>query len=171
MLCVDSCRSAPRRTSVDDDVDGAFFDAVDSLPSMWRQAQLSILNIIVAVAIAEPKPAAQARSYDVRACVVMCVSHVAKDIDAGTERDPQRCKEYIDDIMDYVFSAQVCLSQYVRLPSQTQHSLRPQLGYMRRQQDITEGMRTILVDWLVEVSCEYRLQPQTFKMAVNYVDR
>ena len=37
--------------------------------------------------------------------------------------------------------------------------------------DINETMRTILVDWLVEVSIEFRLQTKTFQMAVNYVDR
>lgn len=32
-------------------------------------------------------------------------------------------------------------------------------------------MRAILVDWLVEVSEEYRLSTDTLYLAVNYVDR
>ncbi|ETN24206.1 hypothetical protein PPTG_00632 [Phytophthora nicotianae INRA-310] len=39
------------------------------------------------------------------------------------------------------------------------------------QLDINEKMRTILVDWLVEVGEEYELDSQTFHKAVNLVDR
>lgn len=42
---------------------------------------------------------------------------------------------------------------------------------MSKQLDITFAMRSILVDWLVEVSEEYRLQTETVYLAVNYVDR
>ena len=33
------------------------------------------------------------------------------------------------------------------------------------------NMRQILVDWLVEVSEEYKLQTETLHLAVNYIDR
>uniref|UniRef100_A0AAV1VP41 Cyclin N-terminal domain-containing protein n=1 Tax=Peronospora matthiolae TaxID=2874970 RepID=A0AAV1VP41_9STRA len=39
------------------------------------------------------------------------------------------------------------------------------------QMDINEKMRTILIDWLVEVGEEYKLDSQTFHRAVNLVDR
>jgi cyclin A len=39
------------------------------------------------------------------------------------------------------------------------------------QRDITHNMRSILVDWLVEVGEEYKLTSQTLFLAVNYVDR
>ncbi|CEG50050.1 cyclin-like protein [Plasmopara halstedii] len=39
------------------------------------------------------------------------------------------------------------------------------------QMDINEKMRTILIDWLVEVCEEYELDSQTFHKAVNLVDR
>lgn len=42
---------------------------------------------------------------------------------------------------------------------------------MRKQPDITYNMRTILVDWLVEVAEEYKLQSETLCLAVNYMDR
>ena len=32
-------------------------------------------------------------------------------------------------------------------------------------------MRSILIDWLVEVAEEYRLVPETLYLAVNYIDR
>lgn len=48
---------------------------------------------------------------------------------------------------------------------------RPKRQYMKKQPDITYNMRTILVDWLVEVAEEYRLQTETLYLAVNYIDR
>lgn len=43
--------------------------------------------------------------------------------------------------------------------------------YMRKQPDITHVMRSILVDWLVEVCDEYQQQSETLHLAVSYVDR
>lgn len=48
---------------------------------------------------------------------------------------------------------------------------RPKAGYMKKQPDITNSMRAILVDWLVEVGEEYKLQNETLYLAVNYIDR
>merc|ERR1711915_1103197 len=47
----------------------------------------------------------------------------------------------------------------------------PKWNYMAKQTDITHSMRSILVDWLVEVSEEYKLQTETLHLAVNYIDR
>ncbi|OCT97103.1 hypothetical protein XELAEV_18009326mg [Xenopus laevis] len=48
---------------------------------------------------------------------------------------------------------------------------KPKAGYMQKQPDITGNMRAILVDWLVEVGEEYKLQNETLYLAVNYIDR
>lgn len=48
---------------------------------------------------------------------------------------------------------------------------RPKAGYMKKQPDITNSMRAILVDWLVEVGEEYKLQNESLYLAVNYIDR
>jgi len=47
----------------------------------------------------------------------------------------------------------------------------PKWNYMGKQPDITFSMRTILVDWLIEVAEEYKLQPETLYLAVSYIDR
>ncbi|KAL4230577.1 Cyclin-A2 [Mactra antiquata] len=65
--------------------------------------------------------------------------------------------EYEEDIYNYLREAEM------------RNRAKP--GYMRRQQDITTSMRSILVDWLVEVSEEYRLHRETLFLAVNYIDR
>ncbi|VEN40363.1 unnamed protein product [Callosobruchus maculatus] len=48
---------------------------------------------------------------------------------------------------------------------------RPKSGYMKKQPDVTSDMRTILVDWLVEVAEEYRLSTESLYLAVNFIDR
>ncbi|XP_072747433.1 cyclin-A1 isoform X1 [Anoplolepis gracilipes] len=57
---------------------------------------------------------------------------------------------------------------YLRI-SETLH--RPKPGYMKKQPDITYSMRSILIDWLVEVAEEYRLQDETLYLAISYIDR
>jgi cyclin A len=58
--------------------------------------------------------------------------------------------------------------QYLR-EAEARH--RPKAGYMKKQHDITYSMRSILVDWLVEVAEEYQLQTETLYLAVSYIDR
>ncbi|KAK2101598.1 Cyclin-A2 [Saguinus oedipus] len=48
---------------------------------------------------------------------------------------------------------------------------KPKVGHMKKQPDIINGMRAILVDWLVEVGEGYKLQNETLHLAVNYIDR
>jgi len=48
---------------------------------------------------------------------------------------------------------------------------RPKPSYMRRQPDITNVMRCVLVDWLVEVAEEYKLHRETLCLCINYIDR
>lgn len=43
--------------------------------------------------------------------------------------------------------------------------------YMNKQPDITHGMRAILIDWLVEVAEEFKLEPETLYLAVSITDR
>jgi cyclin B len=43
--------------------------------------------------------------------------------------------------------------------------------YMPQQTDINQEMRSILVDWIVEVHNKFRLQPLTLWLAINILDR
>lgn len=67
------------------------------------------------------------------------------------------CLEYKDEILDYMRKMEL--------------ENRPKANYMKKQQDINSSMRSILVDWLVEVSEEYKLNTETLYLAVNYTDR
>ncbi|XP_062209164.1 cyclin-A3-1-like isoform X2 [Phragmites australis] len=44
-------------------------------------------------------------------------------------------------------------------------------NFWKIQKDISPNMRAILVDWLVEVAGEFKLQAETLYLAVSYVDR
>ena len=53
-----------------------------------------------------------------------------------------------------------------------EHAYIPDPFYFEKQQaDVTPIMRTILVDWMVEVCMEFTLKRETFYFALNYVDR
>ncbi|XP_065868768.1 cyclin-A2-4 [Euphorbia lathyris] len=79
------------------------------------------------------------------------------DIDCE-DKDPQLCSLYAVDIYN-----SLRVAEFVRRPDST---------YMEKtQQDITQGMRGILVDWLVEVSEEYKLVPDTLYLTVYFIDR
>lgn len=79
------------------------------------------------------------------------------NIDSNLE-DPQVCSLYAPDIYNNI--------------RVTELDQRPSTTYMEKlQQDITPNMRGILIDWLVEVSEEYKLVPDTLYLTVNLIDR
>lgn len=49
--------------------------------------------------------------------------------------------------------------------------MRPDPGYMDRQRELQWSMRTILVDWLVQVHHRFNLLPETLFLTINYIDR
>nr|XP_026491302.1 cyclin-A2-like [Vanessa tameamea] len=65
--------------------------------------------------------------------------------------------EYRQDIYDYMKEIEV--------------KNRANPRYMRKQPDITQVMRSILIDWIVEVCDEYGQQSETLHLAVSYIDR
>ncbi|CAH8354738.1 unnamed protein product [Eruca vesicaria subsp. sativa] len=80
-----------------------------------------------------------------------------EDIDSNLV-DPQLCGVFASDIYEHLRLSEL--------------KKRPAFDYMERvQSNINPTMRTILIDWLVEVAEEYRLLPETLYMAVNCIDR
>lgn len=43
--------------------------------------------------------------------------------------------------------------------------------YMHTQPEINEKMRSILIDWLVEVHVKFDLSPETLYLTINLIDR
>ncbi|KAJ3253361.1 G2/mitotic-specific cyclin [Boothiomyces macroporosus] len=79
------------------------------------------------------------------------------DLDLEDMHDPVMVSEYVDDIFDYLRELEKqCL---------------PNADYMDMQKELQWKMRTILIDWLIEVHVKFRLLPETLYLAVNIIDR
>ncbi|KAH8361345.1 hypothetical protein KR200_007360 [Drosophila serrata] len=48
---------------------------------------------------------------------------------------------------------------------------RPQPLYMVRQKDICHKMRSVLIDWLVEVTVDYEMNSETLYLCISFIDR
>jgi len=69
--------------------------------------------------------------------------------------DAQSVQEYAPDILDTLF----CQEKAGRA------------DYMDTQTDISAKMRSILIDWLIEVHMKYRLSQESLHLTVNLIDR
>ncbi|CAK68455.1 unnamed protein product (macronuclear) [Paramecium tetraurelia] len=71
---------------------------------------------------------------------------------------PEFVNPYVVDIFEYL-----CVNQH-KFMCQTPF-------YMNLQLDITNQMRSILIDWLVDVHLKFKLQPETLYLTINLIDR
>ncbi|XP_010543801.1 PREDICTED: cyclin-B1-3 isoform X1 [Tarenaya hassleriana] len=78
------------------------------------------------------------------------------DIDASDKDNDLAAVEYVEDM--YKFYKEV------------ENESRPQM-YIHTQAEINEKMRSILVDWLVEVHFKFELSPETLYLTINITDR
>jgi cyclin B len=81
----------------------------------------------------------------------------------------------VDDIDERDSDDPLCATEYVVemyrhfREKEMKTSVRP--IYMENQSHINERMRSILVDWLVEVHLKFKLVPETLYLTVNIIDR
>ncbi|KAL8151823.1 hypothetical protein V2J09_021631 [Rumex salicifolius] len=79
------------------------------------------------------------------------------DIDGCDAKNPLAVVDYVSDLYAY----------YTRMEAA---SCAPQ-DYMSQQCDINEKMRSILIDWLIEVHYKFDLRDETLFLTVNLIDR
>ncbi|KAI9099718.1 cyclin-like protein [Phlyctochytrium arcticum] len=79
------------------------------------------------------------------------------DLDAEDIHDPMMVAEYVEDVFEYLKKLEV---ETMAKPN-----------YMDEQKDLQWKMRSILVDWLIEVHEKFRLLPETLYLAINIIDR
>ena len=79
------------------------------------------------------------------------------EVDVNDMKDPLAAADFVK----YIFKSYRNTEQKVRISS----------SYMSRQQDINEKMRSILIDWLVDVHLKFKLVPETLYLTVNLIDR
>jgi len=80
-----------------------------------------------------------------------------EDIDAEDRENPLLCSEYINDIYDYM---KIMEKEYA-----------VDADYIKKKTDITERMRGILVDWLIQVHLKFKLLQETLYLTVAILDR
>lgn len=81
----------------------------------------------------------------------------ADNIDQRDAEDPLCVTDYVQDMYQHFRS------------KEPMTSVRP--VYMESQPHINERMRSILVDWLVEVHLKFKLVPETLYLTINLIDR
>lgn len=81
-----------------------------------------------------------------------------KDIErVDNYNDPLFVHDYVSDIIAY--------------HRRVERVFAPSATYMTRQRDINGKMRSILVDWLVEVQLKFKLMPESLYLTVSCIDR
>eukprot|EP00271_Cylindrocystis_brebissonii_P023366 TRINITY_DN9665_c1_g2_i1.p1 TRINITY_DN9665_c1_g2~~TRINITY_DN9665_c1_g2_i1.p1 ORF type:complete len:518 (-),score=130.10 TRINITY_DN9665_c1_g2_i1:308-1861(-) len=83
---------------------------------------------------------------------------VEDDIDADDKGDIMAVTEYVKDI-------------YAWYRKSEHQSIVPADYMAQTQKDINDHMRTILVDWLIEVHLKFTLLPETLFLTTNLIDR
>lgn len=80
-----------------------------------------------------------------------------QDLDEEDFDDPLMVSEYVNDIFPYLH--------------ELEHKTKPDANYLFKQTQLKPKMRSILVDWLVEMHQRFRLLPETLFLAINIMDR
>ncbi|ODV64717.1 A/B/D/E cyclin [Hyphopichia burtonii NRRL Y-1933] len=80
-----------------------------------------------------------------------------QDLDEEDFDDPLMVSEYVNDIFPYL--------------NELEYKTLPDADYLYKQTQLKPRMRSILVDWLVEMHQRFRLLPETLFLAINIMDR
>lgn len=86
-----------------------------------------------------------------------CFEKNIADIDAEDHDNPQLCAEYVNEIYRYMRK----LERTYSVPR----------NYMDKQDDVNPKMRSILVDWLIQVHLRFHLLQETLFMTISILDR
>lgn len=118
---------------------------------------------VVAQASARSKPA-NARGFG------LCISNILPENDKNSKpkinsNAPEDIPIVLDSSFNEYFNEILTYSRELELRRQVK------CGYMGTQEEITERMRGILVDWLVEVHFKFRLASESLYLAVHLLDR
>lgn len=85
------------------------------------------------------------------------VEYVWEDLDEEDLEDPLMVSEYVVEIFQYLNKLEL--------------DTLPDKNYFTWQKNLKPRMRSILVDWIVEVHMRFRLLPETLFLAINLMDR
>lgn len=83
---------------------------------------------------------------------------VSPHADRRNRGQPTYCADMIAEISEMYFRKE-------------RHHPRTNTYLTTRQTEVTEKMRAIVVDWLIDVAIKFRLRPETFYLAIDVMDR
>ena len=89
-----------------------------------------------------------------------CKLHLEKSVEECDKTDAENVQyvaEFTKDIMKY----------FIR----TEMNNQPKINYMDVQPQITERMRSILIDWIIEVHFQFKLKTESLFLTINMIDR
>ncbi|KAM9765105.1 G2/mitotic-specific cyclin-B2-like [Menidia menidia] len=162
-----SSAAGPRRAALGEITNSNAANAKRAGPSKSKPAcaqkvkPVQVVVPTVQVGSAEPPPAVPEAPPAVPEEGALCrgfsqVLLAAPDVDEQDADQPQLCSQYVKEIYQYLHvleEQQAVRADYMR-------------GY-----EITERMRELLVDWLVQVHSRFQLLPETLYMTVALLDR
>lgn len=125
--------------------------AVPARMPQKRQATESSTNLVEKLHISGP------HSNHVSYKKSRIIDYEWQDLDEEDIDDPLMVSEYVNDIFPYL--------------SELEHKTLPDSQYLFKQKHLKPKMRSILVDWLVEMHTRFRLLPETLFLAINIMDR
>lgn len=88
---------------------------------------------------------------------IKAAARVATDIDLRDADEPLAVTEYVEDLYVFLREREVATKVDRR--------------YMDSQPNVNERMRSILIDWLVEVHLKFKLVPDTLYLTVYLIDK
>ncbi|KAG9956498.1 hypothetical protein KCU78_g24749, partial [Aureobasidium melanogenum] len=109
------------------------------------------------------------------ATVVLCPKHTAKTLREIEEarqvvENTRTAEDIEDDQWDTSMVAEYGdeIFEYMRT---LEERMRPNAHYMDYQNECQWSMRSVLMDWMIQVHTRFTLLPETLFLAVNYIDR
>ncbi|KAG7662718.1 CLB2 [[Candida] subhashii] len=119
-----------------------------------RQATESSTNLVEKLKIPDAVAADNVDNINKK---TRLIDYEWQDLDEDELDDPLMASEYANDIFTY----------FADLESR----MLPDPQYLYKQKHLKPKMRSILVDWLVEMHLKFRLLPETLFLAINIMDR
>ena len=107
--------------------------------------------------ILAPRMTAAAEQEIAEANLFVQQSQEASELEEDEAWDTSMVAEYSEEIFSYMRNME--------------EQMRPNPHYMDNQTEVQWSMRSVLMDWLVQVHHRFSLLPETLFLCVNYVDR
>ncbi|KAF6064960.1 Cyclin, N-terminal domain family protein [Candida albicans] len=128
--------------------------AVPSRLPQKRQATESSTNLVEKLRVPQPEVGERSQSYHKKSRLI---DYEWQDLDEEDSDDQLMVSEYVNEIFSYYYELET--------------RMLPDPQYLFKQTLLKPRMRSILVDWLVEMHLKFKLLPESLFLAVNVMDR